>query len=116
MSANANPSQFINITASARQELLKLLKLRLEPSPFLRLAVADCGCSGFPFMLTFEDTKTANDIQQDFDGLAVLVARNELEQVSGVVIDYEPSGDGGKFLIDNPNRQRSCGCSGGCSY
>jgi|GEM_PF-2773403 len=116
MSEIPNQSQLINITAAARQELLKLLALRLEPSPFLRLAVADCSCSGYPFMLTFEDTKTGNDIQQDCDGLAILVARQEVEQVSGVIIDYESSGDGGKFIIDNPNRQHSCNCSGGCCY
>ncbi len=116
MSEKANSSTFIQVTAAAQQELSRLLAQRLEPSPYLRLAVSDCGCSGFPFMLTFEDSKTGNDVQHDFDGIAILVAQQEIDQVNGVVIDYEQSGNGGKFTIDNPNRKKSCDCVGGCCY
>src|SRR3989338_3186821 len=77
---------------------------------FFRVGVAPGGCSGFSYVMQFDDQKMEDDIEFDKSGLKVLVDRRSLAKLNGAHIDYVETLQQSGFKIDNPNAKKSCGC------
>jgi iron-sulfur cluster assembly protein len=75
----------------------------------LRVGVRGGGCSGFQYVLAFDEKRDGDETFED-KGIVLLVDRPSLPYVSGSVIDFVDGLQGAGFKVDNPNVIAACGC------
>jgi iron-sulfur cluster assembly protein len=91
-------------------ERLKALFSRKGPvGGFVRIGVKGGGCSGLEYVLKFDTSPTAFDVEQDFDGLRVVCDTKSSPYLIGATIVWTGNLANG-FQFDNPNADRQCGC------
>jgi iron-sulfur cluster assembly accessory protein len=100
----------LNLTPSASDKLLGLMREKQLDNHALRVFVAGGGCSGLQYGMTFDDETHPGDSEFEVNGLKVRVDPMSLRYVQGANIDYQESLMGGGFKIENPNAVSSCGC------
>jgi iron-sulfur cluster assembly protein len=100
----------ISISDTAVDRIKELLEAEETPDLFLRLGVRPGGCSGFSYAMGFDDEEKSDDKVLSVNGVKVVVEEDSLRYLDGLVIDFNDSGMGGGFTIDNPNAVASCGC------
>ena len=100
----------VTLTPSAVSKVRELLTEEDESDLSLRMAVRPGGCSGFSYEMYFDSDRGADDIVEDFDGVAVVVDSQSAGLLRGAVLDYQDGLMGAGFAINNPNVTRSCGC------
>ncbi len=76
----------------------------------MRLAVSGGGCSGFQYGFSFDETRQADDLVFERDGVGLVVDSVSLELVKGAEIDFVEDLMGASFQVKNPNAASSCGC------
>lgn len=76
----------------------------------LRYGLQGGGCSGYSYLLEFEEAPQAEDEVFEFDGVRVFMNPLHIEYLRGSVIDYSDTLIGAGFQIKNPNVKRQCGC------
>lgn len=76
----------------------------------LRFGLQGGGCSGYSYLLEFEEEPQPEDEVFHFDGVRVFMNPLHIEYLRGTVIDFEDSLMGAGFKLDNPNVKRKCGC------
>jgi iron-sulfur cluster assembly protein len=93
--------------ASARAALAK----RGSPDAAVRLGIKGGGCSGFSYVIEFDDNPPRErDRVFEFDGIKVFVDKKSLIYLAGTVLDFEKSMMKQGFKFRNPNEASSCGC------
>jgi iron-sulfur cluster insertion protein len=101
----------VEITDSAKEKILDLLREENDPSLKLRTFVQGGGCSGFQYGFTFDNEQNEDDwefpLNEEFK---VLVDSMSMQYLQGAVIDYKEDLMGASFSIKNPNAQTTCGC------
>jgi len=110
MEAEAKNYQ-ISLTPVAAEKVKDQLSKRGTPEAYLRLGIKGGGCSGFSYVLQFEDAPPrAKDILFDVEGVHVIVDNKSILYLNGTTLDWKKSlmDSGFKFL--NPNEKSSCGC------
>lgn len=108
---NTRPD-LVHITPLALEELYKLWdsESQKEPSPDgLRLGVQGGGCSGFSYILKFDQRKD-KDHQQVHGPLTVLIDPKSAIYIKGITLDYQGGLEGKGFVFQNPNATSTCGC------
>jgi iron-sulfur cluster assembly protein len=75
----------------------------------LRVGVRGGGCSGFQYVLAFDEKREGDETFED-KGITLLVDRPSLPYVSGSVIDFVDGLQGAGFKVENPNVIAACGC------
>ena len=75
----------------------------------LRVGVKGGGCSGFQYVLAF-DEKRDGDEAVNADGITLLVDAESMPYVKGSVIDFVEEMMGAGFKVENPNVVAACGC------
>lgn len=75
----------------------------------LRVGVKGGGCSGFQYVLAFDEQR-GNDVVFEDHGLRILVDPQSISYVDGSQIDYVDSLTGAGFQVSNPNVTAACGC------
>lgn len=76
----------------------------------LRFGLTDGGCSGYTYLLDFEQCPDEDDLVFETDGAKIFVHPMHLPFVQGSVIKYLEGDFQTGFQIDNPNAARICGC------
>ncbi len=76
----------------------------------LRFGLKDGGCSGYFYMLDFEDKPDDDDIVHEEHGVRVFIHPLHLPFLAGSVIKYRDEVLESGFYVDNPNVARACGC------
>lgn len=76
----------------------------------LRFGLTGGGCSGYTYLLEFEEAPQPEDEVFEFDGVKVFMNPLHIEYLRGTIIRYEDSLIGAGFQLDNPNVKRKCGC------
>lgn len=99
----------IQLTEQAAQRVAKQLKERGKGLG-LRVAIKASGCSGFAYVLDYADAAGADDVVYDCNGAKVVVARDTLPMLDGLVVDFRREGLNEVFQFDNPNAEALCGC------
>ncbi len=100
----------VTITDAAVAEMKKLQKeLEVPEGYHLRLGVKPGGCSGFSYMLVFDQFQEGDTIY-DFDGLSVVLHSEHIGYIHGMVVDFVDGLENRGFTFTNPNAQSSCGC------
>ena len=97
----------LNVTENAKSRVAQMRHAKSNPSLYLRLSVEGGGCSGFQYIFSWDDARTAEDIV--FDD-AVISDDVSLPFLDGSTLDYVVNMMGEDFKVTNPNATSGCGC------
>ena len=75
----------------------------------LRVGVKGGGCSGFSYILGF-DQKKENDQEHTINGMKVLMEKGHALYLLGMEIDWVEGLNNRGFSFNNPNAKETCGC------
>jgi iron-sulfur cluster assembly protein len=104
--------QEISVSEAAAQQIKQQLEDRGTPNAFLRLGVKGGGCSGFSYVIQFEDKPPRPERDRIFqiEGVNLVIDVKSFIHLRGSTLDWEKSllKQGFKFI--NPNEKSSCGC------
>ena len=100
------------ITSLACKKIIEFLDDK-EEKPFIRIMLAEGGCSGPALGLALDEEETDSDEKFENSGLKFLIDKDLMEKVKPVKIDYQTSPYGEGFKIDSSLPVKSCG-SGTC--
>ncbi len=101
----------ISISEKAAIEIKRVMTENNIPEHFgLRMGVKGGGCSGFSYVLGFDEKASQTDKILDANGVRVFVDERSLPYLAGIVLDYQDGLSGKGFTFDNPNATRTCGC------
>lgn len=93
--------------AFARQKLTQ----RGTPDAAVRLGIKGGGCSGFSYVIQFDDEPARErDTVYEVDGVRFYVDKKSLVYLAGSLLDYEKTLMFQGFKFRNPNEATSCGC------
>ena len=99
------------ISPKAAEQVKKQLVKRNTPDSYLRLGIKGGGCSGFSYVLQFEDTSpTVKDLIFEMEGVRIIVDSKSIIYLNGSTLDWEQTlmNQGYKFV--NPQEKSKCGC------
>jgi iron-sulfur cluster assembly accessory protein len=99
----------ITMTPAALGEVRRLLEKENKPELGLRVGVRAGGCSGFSYMLGFDNKQEGDEIQE-FEGVKFFVDPKSQVYLNGTELDFSDGLQGRGFTFSNPNATRSCGC------
>jgi len=100
----------IKITDRAAKEIKQIIQDNNIPAEYaLRVGVKAGGCSGFSYVLLFDEVKE-NDVVFLSNGIKVTIDPKSLFYLEGTELDFIDSLMGRGFVFHNPNATRSCGC------
>lgn len=101
----------IGITAKAADAARKQLEKRGTPNAMIRLGIKGSGCSGFTYVIEFEDgTPRDRDRVFEQDGVKFVVDKKSLLYLAGTELDFEMKMMSQGFKFRNPNEKSTCGC------
>jgi iron-sulfur cluster insertion protein len=98
----------IHLTANAENKLKELL-IDQEGVTGFRIRVVGGGCSGYEYLMQFDNEKP-NDFIQSENGLDIIMDSESAPLLEGLHIDYLDTLEQSGFSITNPNAKSSCGC------
>ena len=105
------PKKGLAITEGAATFGQTKLDKRGTPSAAIRLGIKGGGCSGFSYVIQFEDGEPkARDYAYEVNGVRFVVDKKSLVYLAGSVFDYEKTLMFQGFKFRNPNEASSCGC------
>lgn len=100
----------VKITNSALIQLNRLKsEQNLDDTHLLRIGVKGGGCSGFSYVLGFDQKKEKDDVYQ-IGELEVLIEKSHGIYLFGMEIDWHEGLDNRGFVFKNPNAKETCGC------
>lgn len=100
----------IRLTKGAIQQLERLRQEQGVPADFgLRIGVKGGGCSGFSYMLGFDELKE-KDTVYDFEGIRIFMDKAHALYLLGMEIDWLEGLNNRGFIFNNPNAKETCGC------
>jgi iron-sulfur cluster assembly protein len=76
----------------------------------LRFGLKDGGCSGYFYLLDFEQQPDDDDMVHEEFGVRVFIHPLHLPFLAGSTIKYKSDLFESGFYVDNPNVERACGC------
>jgi len=100
----------IQVTPEAAVQMKAMLEKKSWQGYGLRFGVRDGGCSGYSYVLEFQEAPTAEDEVVEMHGVKVFIAPTDKPHLQGSVIRWKDEIMETGFDIDNPNAKRSCGC------
>ena len=100
----------ISITETALAQLRAIREQQNIPGTYgLRVGVKGGGCSGFSYILGFDEAKP-DDQTFALGDVKVLMNRGHGLYLLGMEIDWVEGLDNRGFSFNNPNAKESCGC------
>ena len=100
----------ITLTSKAVSKVMEFMQAEDKPMGGLRVGAAPGGCSGFQYMLAFEEAPSEDDAVYEQGGLKIFINKQQMQLLHGVKIDYVEGLQGTGFKIENPNAKKTCGC------
>lgn len=103
-------TQPISLTDGAVKQLHKIKEEQQVPAHYgLRVGVKGGGCSGFSYVLGFDEPKE-KDETYEINGMKVLMEKSHGIYLLGIEIDWEEGLNNRGFTFNNPNAKETCGC------
>lgn len=101
----------ITITDKAANQIEVIRKQnQLSDNFSLRVGVKGGGCSGFSYVLGFDDQQRPNDRVITSHGIAIIIDEKSLYYLAGTELDFQDGLNGKGFIFSNPNASKTCGC------
>ena len=103
-------TQTLNLTDNAVKQLHSIIDEQHIPAEYgLRVGVKGGGCSGFSYILGFDEPKETDDILA-INGIKVLMQKAHAIYLLGMEIDFIEGLNNRGFSFSNPNAKETCGC------
>jgi iron-sulfur cluster assembly protein len=101
----------IELTDKGAEKVREFLAAQTEPAATagLRVGVRGGGCSGFQYMLAFDEQRDGDTVVESH-GIRLLVDGDSAPYVRGATVDFVEGLQGAGFKVDNPNVVAACGC------
>ena len=100
----------VKLTEGAKQQLGRIRAEQGVPAHYaLRVGVKGGGCSGFSYLLGFDEEKERDTIYE-FDGIRILMDKAHALYLLGMEIDWLEGLNNRGFIFNNPNAKETCGC------
>jgi iron-sulfur cluster assembly protein len=100
----------LSITDNAVQQLRNIREKEQVPADYhLRVGVKGGGCSGFSYVLGFDQAQE-NDQHFEIKGLPVVMNKAHALYLLGMEIDFLDGLNNRGFTFNNPNATSTCGC------
>jgi iron-sulfur cluster assembly protein len=101
----------IELTDKGAEKVREFLAAQTEPAATagLRVGVRGGGCSGFQYMLAFDEQRDGDTVVES-RGIRLLVDSDSAPYVRGATVDFVEGLQGAGFKVDNPNVVAACGC------
>ena len=101
----------IELTDKGAEKVREFLAAQSEPAATagLRVGVRGGGCSGFQYMLAFDEQRDGDTVIES-QGIRLLVDGASAPYVRGATVDFVDGLQGAGFKVDNPNVVAACGC------
>jgi iron-sulfur cluster assembly protein len=110
MTETLNKTQPIILTEGAVKQLNKIWVEQNVPLHYgLRVGVKGGGCSGFSYILGFDEQKEKDQIFE-IAGMKVFMEKSHGLYLLGMEIDWVDGLNNRGFTFKNPNATESCGC------
>ena len=107
----------INITPKALEKIKEQLEKRKTPEAALRLGLKGSGCSGYLFVIQFEDEPAKeNDHILEFDGVKIFIDKKSMIYLNGMTLDWEQTLMQQGFKFTSEKIDKSCGCGKSYSF
>jgi iron-sulfur cluster assembly protein len=102
--------QPIKLTSTAIEQLKRIMGEQNVPANYgLRVGVKGGGCSGFSYVLGFDEQKEKDTVYTIGD-FSVLMEKSHAIYLLGMEIDWEDGLNNRGFVFNNPNATSTCGC------
>jgi iron-sulfur cluster assembly protein len=103
--------RLMSIAPAAAKFARHKLTQRGTPDAAVRLGIKGGGCSGFSYVIQFDDEPPRErDTVYEVDGVKFYVDKKSLVYLAGSLLDYEKTLMFQGFKFRNPNEATSCGC------
>ncbi|MCX6815743.1 MAG: iron-sulfur cluster assembly accessory protein [Candidatus Aenigmarchaeota archaeon] len=102
--------QNLMMTETAAEKLKDLLGKEDKKYFGIRVALKN-GSSGYAYSMDFAEQQEKDDKVIEIHGVKLVVDKDSLSMMTGTVIEYVETKEGGGFRFDNPN---TTGCARGC--
>ena len=100
----------ITLTDTAVKQLKLIMEEQNIPDDYgLRVGVKGGGCSGFSYILGFDDQKEKDQVYS-VNGMKVLMEKAHGIYLLGMQIDWHEGLNNRGFIFTNPNATDTCGC------
>ena len=100
----------VTLTSKAVDKVREFMQAEEKQVNGLRVGAAPGGCSGFQYVLEFEEAPNDDDAVYEQGGLKIFINKQQMQLLHGVTIDYVDGLQGTGFKIENPNARKTCGC------
>jgi iron-sulfur cluster assembly protein len=106
----------ISVSPQAVDAIARQLKKRGTPGASLRLGIRGGGCSGFSYVIEFNDgapharDRVFDFVASDQAPVRVVVDPKSLLYLNGTVLEWEQTLMRQGFKFANPNEKTGCGC------
>ena|SRR5687768_3640100 len=105
------PKRTLFITDAAAAFARVKLEQRGTPNAAVRLGIKGGGCSGFSYVIQFDDDPPRErDLVLEHHGITFYVDKKSLVYLAGSALDFEKTVMFSGFKFRNPNEAASCGC------
>lgn len=100
----------ISLTSGAIDQLHRIRVEQGVPEHYgLRIGVKGGGCSGFSYLLGFDEQKEQDTIYE-LDGIRILMDKAHGLYLLGMEVDWLEGLNNRGFIFNNPNAKETCGC------
>ena len=107
----ASPQKGIQISNAAVEYAREKLTKRGTPDAAIRLGVRGGACSGYTYVIQFEDDPPRErDYVYEADGVRFVVDKKSFVYLAGSLLDFEKTLMFQGFKFRNPREASSCGC------
>lgn len=111
MSVVVDKKSPISISPTAVEQLLRIRNEQNISSEYvLRIGVKGGGCSGFQYILGFDEKKEGDELYTINDDLSVIIKKSHALYLAGMEIDWLEGLNNRGFTFNNPNATETCGC------
>ncbi len=102
--------QPIQLTDNAVKQIKTILTEQKIPNDYgLRIGVKGGGCSGFSYILGFDEPKEGDEMFE-INGVKVFMQKSHAIYLLGMEIDFIEGLNNRGFSFSNPNAKDTCGC------
>ena len=106
------PGRGVQVTERAAKEILRVIaEQNFPPTTWVRIGAKGGGCSGFTYVLDFDQTgPTEFDLSFPQHGINVVVDKKSEFFMGGTMLDFNDGLLDRGFVFKNPLASGSCGC------
>lgn len=110
MAETLTETSSLSLTESAVRQLRRIKEEQhISDDHGLRVGVKGGGCSGFSYILGFDQSKE-DDITFEAGGIEVMMNKAHALYLIGIEIDWVEGLENRGFTFKNPNAKSTCGC------